>query len=451
MRAEEIFGKWEETIIWSCLQGVMGKIYTNSPEDNAAMAVLGDFVFLAGKPCEELVRFNPKESNPDFMIMVPQSPEWAALIEKCFGEKARKVSRYAMKKERDVFDKEKLQQAFLHLQEGYELKLLEEDEFKQCRKNQWSMDLVAQFKDYPTYKELGLGVVILKEGELVAGASAYSRYREGIEIEIDTKEGHRRKGLAYACGAKLILECLERNLYPSWDAHNLWSVGLAQKLGYHYSHTYTAYEIQKRADTDKEILCPPKTPMPHKDLLSILSVAEKLKCNTRHADTSNGRRESVAEHSWRTALMAMLLEEEFPDTDIHKVIKMCLIHDLGEAFTGDIPAFDKTKEHSEREEQLLQEWIESFPEGLKKQFQSLLAEMAELKTKEARLYKALDKLEAVIQHNEADIASWLPLEYDLQLTYGGREVQFSPYLVKLKEYLNEQTREKIQKAQNSNN
>jgi GNAT superfamily N-acetyltransferase len=78
---------------------------------------------------------------------------------------------------------------------------------------------------------------------MVAGASSYTRYQDGIEIEIDTREDYRRKGLAYVCGARLILECLERNLYPSWDAHNRWSVALAEKLGYHFDHEYTAFEI----------------------------------------------------------------------------------------------------------------------------------------------------------------------------------------------------------------
>lgn len=185
--------------------------------------------------------------------------------------------------------------------------------------------------------------------------------------------------------------------------------------------------------------------MRNEELISILSVAEKLKCNTRHADTSTGRRESVAEHSWRLALMAMLLEDEFPDTDINKVIKMCLIHDLGEAFTGDIPTFDKTEKDSRQEEEQFQKWVEDFPIPQKEQFQNLLQEMAELETQEAKLYKALDKLEAVIQHNEGDISSWIPLEYELQLVYGSEEVKFSPYLIELKEYINNQTREKIRK------
>lgn len=107
----------------------------------------------------------------------------------------------------------------------------------------WSADLVSQFSDNENYRNMGIGAVICKDDIIVSGASSYSRYKEGIEIEIDTKEEYRRKGLAYICGAKLILECLERNLYPSWDAHNSGSVALAEKLGYHYSHTYTAIEI----------------------------------------------------------------------------------------------------------------------------------------------------------------------------------------------------------------
>ena len=125
---------------------------------------------------------------------------------------------------------------------------------------------------------------------------------------------------------------------------------------------------------------------------------------------------------------------------------MCLIHDLGEAFTGDIATFDKTEDDSNKEEQLYLEWIDGFPEAQKKQFQNLVTEMSEQRTKEAKLYKALDKLEAVIQHNEADISSWLPLEYDLQLTYGAAEVAFSPYLSGLKKHIDEWTRDKIDRA-----
>ena len=237
-----IFSSWDETIIWSCLQGIMGEIHTNAQQD-AAVAILGDFAFYAGIPDEELIRFKPETCKQNFIIMVPQNEEWAQLIETCYGEKAKKVTRYAIKKEPDVFDREKLFVAFSNMPDGYELKMLQEDEYHLCRENGWANDLVSQYKDYETYRKIGLGVVALKDGELTAGASSYSTYDKGIEIEIDTREDHRRKGLAYACGAKLILECLERGLYPSWDAQNKWSVALAEKLGYHFSHEYTAYEI----------------------------------------------------------------------------------------------------------------------------------------------------------------------------------------------------------------
>lgn len=220
----------------------MGEFYTNVSED-AAMAILGDFAFYAGNPSEELVKYKPGSCKQDFIIMVPQNNNWAELIEKCYKDKARKVTRYAFKKEKDIFDVEKLKEVVAGLPSDYEIKIIEEAEYNACRKNGWANDLVSQYKDYNTYKSLGIGVAVLKDGELVAGASSYSTYDKGIEIEIDTKKEYRRKGLAYVCGAKLILECLEKGLYPSWDAQNEWSVALAQKLGYHFSHEYVAYEI----------------------------------------------------------------------------------------------------------------------------------------------------------------------------------------------------------------
>ena len=186
--------------------------------------------------------------------------------------------------------------------------------------------------------------------------------------------------------------------------------------------------------------------MEPKELLEILSAAEKLKCNTRHCYTSSGRHESVAEHSWRLALMAMLLAPEFPDADMDRVIRMCLIHDMGEAFTGDIPAFDKTAADAGREDALLMNWVQTLPADSRQEWTALLTEMNALETQEAKIYKALDKLEAVIQHNESDISTWIPLEYDLQLTYGEENVEFSPYLRSLKQAVNDWTKRKIDES-----
>lgn len=183
-----------------------------------------------------------------------------------------------------------------------------------------------------------------------------------------------------------------------------------------------------------------------KELLDILSVAEKLKCNTRHCYTSSGRHESVAEHSWRISLMAMLIGDEFPEADMNKVIRMCLIHDLGEAFTGDVPAFWKTGADEEKEESVLNAWVDTMPEPARSEFAALYAEMNALETLEAKIYKALDKLEAIIQHNESDISTWLPLEYDLQLTYGSDNMKFSPYIQALRAQIDGWTRKKIEES-----
>lgn len=183
--------------------------------------------------------------------------------------------------------------------------------------------------------------------------------------------------------------------------------------------------------------------MTPKELISILNVAERLKCTTRHCYTSTGRQESVAEHSWRIALMGMLLAPEFPELDMNKVIRMCLIHDLGEAFTGDIPTFIKTEADTEKEDQLFSHWVATLPGTTKNEFTALLGEMEALQTPEAKLYKCLDKLEALIAHNESDISTWLPLEYDLQFTYGRENVKAFPYMMALREEIDEWSRRKI--------
>ncbi|WP_099469550.1 GNAT family N-acetyltransferase [Konateibacter massiliensis] len=241
---EHIFNNWSETLIWSCLQGVMGSLYVNNTENPvSAMAVLGDFCFLAGVPDENLGKFKPEEFDRNFMIMVPQNEAWARIIENAYGHKAKQVTRYAIKKEQDVFDIAKLQEIVESLPPEYKISNIDKELFEQCRVINWCKDWVLQYSDYEMFKNLGLGVVILKDGEPVSGVSAYSAYREGIEIEIDTKAEYRRLGLAKICGAQLILECLKRDLYPSWDAQNKGSVALAEKLGYHYDHDYQAYEI----------------------------------------------------------------------------------------------------------------------------------------------------------------------------------------------------------------
>lgn len=178
-------------------------------------------------------------------------------------------------------------------------------------------------------------------------------------------------------------------------------------------------------------------------LLNALHVAERLKDATRHCYTSGGRHESVAEHSWRLTLTAYWISDEFPGLNLEKLLKMCLIHDLGEAFTGDIPSFLKTGADEDVEFRLLTDWVSTLPSPFREEMDALYREMAERKTLEARVFKALDNLEAVIQHNESDLSTWTENEYKLNLTYGFDKAAFSDYLTALRRRVREDTEKKL--------
>lgn len=197
----------------------------------------------------------------------------------------------------------------------------------------------------------------------------------------------------------------------------------------------------KRSTTHKEGEQPMMTA---REYLEILHVAERLKDTPRHCTTSKGRTESVAEHSWRMSLMAFLLKAQFAELDMDKVVDMCLIHDLGECFTGDIPTFIKTDANRETEDTLLARWVATLPTEVSGKMAALYREMDAQETPEAKVYKALDKLEAVIQHNESPLSTWAENEYELNKTYAFDTVAFSDWLTALRKEVLQDTIEKIE-------
>lgn len=186
--------------------------------------------------------------------------------------------------------------------------------------------------------------------------------------------------------------------------------------------------------------------MKPRDLIEFLAIVEKLKCVTRHSWTSTNRHESVAEHSYRLSFMILLVADQFPDLDVLKALKMSILHDLGEAVTGDIPAFYKNESDRTVESEALNQMISQLPEPLFREFTSLLQEYDDQLSLEAKLVKALDKIECLISHNEASIDTWLPLEYTLNLTYGEKEVDFHPYLKELKELVKSDSIDKLRNS-----
>lgn len=181
-------------------------------------------------------------------------------------------------------------------------------------------------------------------------------------------------------------------------------------------------------------------------VLEFLTLTEKIKCHTRHSWTTSGRHESVAEHTFQLCVFAWLVKDEFLDHDMDKVLKMCLFHDLGEAVTGDIPAFVKGDTDRNLEADALRGIEQMLPEPQRSELMEILGELEENQTKEAKLFQALDKMEALIQHNEADISTWLPLEYELQMTYGTEEADAFMYTRRLRDVIRRQSERKIEIA-----
>lgn len=183
--------------------------------------------------------------------------------------------------------------------------------------------------------------------------------------------------------------------------------------------------------------------MTPRQFIDFLGKVSALKTAYRHNWTDKDRRESVADHSWRLALMPLLLKNDFPEIDTDKVIKMCLIHDIGEALTGDIPCFKKTDCDEAAERLAIEELLSGLPVSVKDELTGLFEEMDGQKTAESKLYKALDNLEAVISHNEANISTWEEHEYRLQFTHGADKVLWSEWLKELKSEIDRDTSEKI--------
>lgn len=241
-----LFHGIQDSLIISCIQNYFGSAWVDRCDAPASgVIVVGDFVFLAGEPSEDILRSVQNDFRASGMVLVPDGTGWHSVIEGVFGKRCRRVERYAIKKEGDIFDRELLKKYIGKLPEGYVLKEIDASVYDDVMSKEWSRDFCRQYADWEHFRDRGMGVVIYKDDEIVSGASSYTSYREGIEIQITTREDYRKRGLALVCASALVLKALQCHLYPNWDAANMASVGIAEKLGYHYDKPYTAYDVWK--------------------------------------------------------------------------------------------------------------------------------------------------------------------------------------------------------------
>lgn len=188
--------------------------------------------------------------------------------------------------------------------------------------------------------------------------------------------------------------------------------------------------------------------MNHKTIVNLhefIKTAEGLKKLLRHSWLSDGRRESVAEHTWRMALMAMVLNDELEKpVDLFKTIKMILIHDVAEIYAGDMVWFkDSVENKHEKERKALEKILKDIPDKLSTEFTQLWLEFEERTTEEAKFAVALDKLEVLIQHNQADLSTWEDIEQEINYWYAYDEVKYSKVLTLLRDLVLEETDEKV--------
>lgn len=177
--------------------------------------------------------------------------------------------------------------------------------------------------------------------------------------------------------------------------------------------------------------------------LAFIQGAEQLKNVLRSAYTSNGSQESTAEHTWRLCLLAMTFADQVPGVDVERVLKLCIIHDLGEAIGGDIPAVLQAQvpDKADRERRDLLELMRPLPAALREEFLGLWEEYEAAATREARLVKGLDKLETIIQHNQG--ANPPDFDYAYNLEYGSRHTSTEPLLTALRRLVDTDTRRRM--------
>lgn len=262
---QDLFEHSEDTMIKSYLQGYMGTGYGYYEHGllKAGIIFTGCFLFIEGvMPVEELemgIHEVLLDNNENFGIAISENADIHSHLEELNSYRNpnicesvdddakvlfNKFNRFRIAKREEPFDENLLCNLIENLPNDYRLVQLNEELYHMCNSLAWSKDFVYNFRTAEEFVTKGIGYLILKGDEIVAGATSYSLYDEGIEVQIETHKNYRKQGLATVVGAKLILECQRKGMYPSWDAANMISVRLAEKFGYSLIGAYDAYGVK---------------------------------------------------------------------------------------------------------------------------------------------------------------------------------------------------------------
>lgn len=226
----------------TALQGYMGEVFVDDLENpDFAYVLLGRFCFIDGNPNNKLAK-KVLANIDDYYKTIITNENWFETIEDVYQNRFEIDSRYSIKKD-TKFDKEKLKKFVSELSEEYQIRPIDDENYKIIKETDSFSTNINMTADYKKY---GIGFFVVNpNNEIVAVITSNGVYDDAVELNIKIEENDRHKGIGTALSAKMILECLERNIYPSWDAANLNSVGLAKKLGYEVDSEYRIYKINR--------------------------------------------------------------------------------------------------------------------------------------------------------------------------------------------------------------
>ncbi len=241
-------GREEEVPLFSAMEGRMGRLWVDREmKPDCSLVLSADFCYLLGDYKREVkteILQIISDSCPGKILVIEK--QWEPILsdlERSFPDSFRSFSRYAMEGRLEWFNPQMLRDYVAAVEKQYTIRRVDEELYRLTAEQPWTLDFCSNFRSAQDFMEHGIGYMILQEGEIIAGASSYASCEGKIEVSIETKEEFRGRGLAKACASKLILECLERQIYPRWDAANIASVALAEKLNYHFIREYTVYSI----------------------------------------------------------------------------------------------------------------------------------------------------------------------------------------------------------------
>lgn len=234
-----MFQNWSKNMLRYGLASDLGRIVV-SENSETAFYELGNFLFLAGRLDADFWKEYKEKIGLAEKILISEDKNWQDYLEK--EQELISFTRYAFSNQAS-FSRKHLEEKLRKLPSEDQIAPMNQDIYDQLGQKDWSRDLQGDFSCFDDFDQSGgFGFVIIRKEEVIAAVSTGLVYKKAIEVEIATSPVYQRQGLALILGAKMVLESLNRGIFPLWDAHNEASKKIAEKLGYHSLASYPAYE-----------------------------------------------------------------------------------------------------------------------------------------------------------------------------------------------------------------